>query len=363
MNTTVETIGDKTPAPRPGTAPILWFVVAAAAAALVALAVASANGGISGLLTVGEDFPIRDYVVADLGPIRLAGGAGHDGQQYYGIARDPFGSGAVPELLDNPGYRYQHILYPALAGGLGTFSPDATVTLMLVLAVAGYGLAAAAALMLNDRLGGDRVIAQLAIVNVGLLLAVRFLLPDALALGLALLGVVLAHAERDRPAAAALALAVLTKTTYFVFPLALGVWAWNRRRTVWLTLVPAVPAALWTMFVFIRFGATTAGNLSFPFAGLVGALDLWGSVSPGEVLMAGAAALLTLAGAVLAVRTRDRLLRRLLAAWVGVALISSQYVWEFGNNTLRVLAPLWALSAVAAAVYRSTSTSRRNLPV
>ncbi|MGI9649271.1 MAG: hypothetical protein ACR2OI_12200, partial [Acidimicrobiia bacterium] len=171
--------------PTPGA----WFLLSAAVALIVALAIASSNGGISGLLTVGEDFPIRDFVVADLGDIQLATGDGHDGQQYYGIARDPLGRGEVPDLLDNPSYRYLHILYPALAGGFGVFSPEMTVIGMLVLAVAGFGLAGSQALMLNHHFRGQTTIAQIAMVNVGLLLAVRFLLPDALALGLALTGV------------------------------------------------------------------------------------------------------------------------------------------------------------------------------
>lgn len=349
----------------PDRAPVVWFVVSAATALIVALAIASSNGGLSGLLTVGEDFPIRDYVVADLGDIQLANGDGHDGQQYYGIARDPFGTGEVPDLLDNPSYRYLHILYPALSGGFGLFPPGLTVVMMLGLAVIGFGLAGSSALVLNRRLGGNSIIAQLAVVNVGLLLAVRFLLPDALALGLAMLGVVLVMDGRDRPAVAALALAVLTKTTYLVIPLALGVWLWSsdRRRAVLFAALPAVPAALWTAFVFIRFGPSTAGNLSVPFTGLVDAIGLWADVSTGEVVMAALAAILVAMGAWLAFLTSHSVLRWLLLAWVGVGLISSEFVWEFGNNTLRVLAPLWALVAVAGAAYFSSKRSRRNLPV
>ena len=352
-------------APTVEISPRAGFLLAAALAAVVVLAVASANGGLPGLLVVGEDFPIRDFVTAELPGVELATGVGHDGQQYFGIARDPFGTGEVPDLLDNPSYRYLHILYPLLAGGAGLFSAEVTVVAMVLLAVAGFGLAGAAALRLHEQLGGSHRVAVLALVNIGLVFAVRFLLPDAMALGLAMLGVTLAVERRDRAAGTVLALAVLTKTTYLVIPLALSVWVWptDRWRALWLTVVPAVPAALWTVYVFARFGPSTAGNLAIPFTGMADAVGLWRDVSTGEVLLAGVALVLLAGSAVLAVAVGDRLLGWLLAAWVGVGVISSGFVWEFGNNTLRVLAPLWSLSAVAASVYFSRSRSRKNLPV
>jgi hypothetical protein len=345
--------------------PIGWFIISTAAALVVALAIAGSVGGITGLLAVGEDFPMRSYVQADFPDVHLAAGVGHDGQQYYGIAQDPFGRSEVPDLLDNPSYRYLFILYPALAGGLGTFSPEVTVAAMLALSVIGFGLAGASALTLNHQLGGRTTIAHLAAANAGLLLAVRFLTPDALALGLALLGVTLAVAGKDKAAAVALGLAVLTKAPYVLFPLALGVWVWptDRRRIRWLTIVPAIPATLWVAYVFIRFGPSTSGNLAAPLVGLVQASDKWSEVSSGEVVMALLGAALLVAGAVLAFVCRNRLLRVLLVAWVSLGAISSELIWVFGNNALRVLAPLWAIVAVAAAVYFSSSRSRKNLPV
>ncbi len=329
------------------------------------MAIASGLGGITGLLAVGEEFPIRPYVEAELGTVELAAGVGHDGQQYFAIATDPLGRGEVPDLVDNPSYRYLFILVPALAGGFGLFPPHLTVNLMFALAVVGFGLAGAASMTLAEQRGGRRDIAQIAVVNLGLLLAVRFLMPDALALGLAMAGVALAVAGRDRMAAGALALAVLAKVTYALFPLALGIWVWtsDRRRAWWLTAAPLVPMTLWAGFVFVRFGPDTAGNLALPFTGFFGATGLWDRVSSGEVYMALLAALLVAVGAALTLVTRDRLLRLLLGSWVLVGLVSSELVWQYGNNTLRALAPLWSLSAVAAAVYFSSNRSRKNLPV
>jgi len=344
--------------------PVIWFLISAAAALVIALILASDVGGPSGLLRVGEEFPIRPYIEADFPDVDLAAGLGHDGQQYYGIARDPLGRGDVPDLVDNPSYRYLFILYPALAGGFGTFSPELTVATMLALSVLGFGLAGASALMLNHQLGGRAVIANLAVANAGLFLSL-FMTPDALALGLAMLGVTLAVGGRDRPAAVALGLAVLTKAPYFVFPLALGVWAWRsqRARIRWLTVAPAVPAAVWASYVFVRFGPSTSGNLDLPFRGMIRASTKWGGLTGPELTMALVALGLLVVATVLAIRTRSRLLQALLLGWVAVGIVSSKFIWVLGNNALRVMAPLWSLTAVAAAVYFASNRSRKNLPV
>lgn len=345
--------------------PIGWFIISTVGALVVALAIASGVGGITGLLAVGEDFPIRPYIEADFPDVQLAAGVGHDGQQYYGIAQDPWGQGEVPDLLDNPSYRYLFILYPALAGGFGAFSPEVTVAAMLALSVIGFGLAGASALRLNHQLGGRTTIAHLAAANAGLFLAVRFLTPDPLALGLAMLGVTLAVGGKDRAAAVALGLAVLTKAPFVLFPLALGTWVWptDRRRAWWLTIIPIIPATLWISYVFIRFGPSTSGNLAAPLVGLVRATEKWSQVSSGEMIMALVGVALLVAGAVLAIVSRHRLLRIMLIGWVALGVVSSDLIWVFGNNALRVLAPLWSIAAVAAAVYFSSSTSRKNLPV
>ncbi|MGI9611146.1 MAG: hypothetical protein ACR2NL_12710 [Acidimicrobiia bacterium] len=352
---------DTTTAPNPTG----WFIISAAAALVVAIGIGAGVGGVTGLLAVGEDFPIRSYVEADFPGIHLADGVGHDGQQYYGIARDPWGQDGVPDLVDNPSYRYLFILFPLLAGGFGTFSPEVTVAAMLALSVLGFGLAGASALRLNHHYEGRVTIAHIAVANVGLLLAVRFLIPDALALGLAMLGVVLAVEGKDRAAAVALALAVLTKAPYALFPLALGIWVWptDRRRALWLTVVPAIPIALWASYIFIRFGPSTSGNLAAPFVGIVQGAAKWDQIESGEVTMAVMAVALLAVGAVLVFLTENRLLRILVGVWVVLGAISSELIWVFGNNALRVLSPLWTLTALSAAVYFSSSRSRKNLPV
>ena len=68
-------------------------------------------------------------------------------------------------------------------------------------------------------------------------------------------------------------------------------------------------------------------------------------------------------------------LRNQLWMWGGLALISSRAVWDLGNNSTRVLAPIWvfgflAIESVLLSYSLQThsrdqppSTSRRNLPV
>jgi hypothetical protein len=62
------------------------------------------------------------------------------------------------------------------------------------------------------------------------------------------------------------------------------------------------------------------------------------------------------------VLVRDRMLAWLILPWVALMVISSDLIWAFGNNALRVAAPLWTLGVLGLGTYVAR-TSRRNLPV
>lgn len=209
---------------RPGTL-IFWFVVGAALG--IAVMVAHSAGRWSSLLHVGSSNPLLHSIESELGAVSTDDALGHDGQFYYLIARDPFGTRdtprAIAQLDDNgPPYRYRRILFPLLAGGFGELGARATLGGMIIWLVVAMGLAtiAIADLCFQLNLEGQSVVVATA--NAGVQMSLLLLTADALALALALAGVSLVLRSRTGWAVVAFALAVLTKEVYCSCP-----WRWQ----------------------------------------------------------------------------------------------------------------------------------------
>ncbi len=347
------------------------LLVGLGAAAVMVVVLATRLGGLSALLTVGERVPVRALIEEELPGVTVYAETGHDGQFYYAIARDPLAAGPAPDLLALPTYRYVRIGYPLLAGGFGAFSPEVTVAGMLVLALAGFGITVVATYRLAWREDLPSWVAPLAAASLPALLSVRFLMADSLAMGLGLLGVLWFLEGRDRAAVVVLALAALTKETYLLLPLAMAAsiasadWRSShaRRRALSYLLVPALPLALWTGFVVMRLGWGNSPNaLAWPFVGIVDSIARWDQAPGREVAFAVIALAALVAALVAVVLLRDRRWAWLVMPWVALLVISSDLVWAFGNNALRVAAPLWTFAVLGLGAYVA-KTSRRNLPV
>jgi hypothetical protein len=106
--------------------------------------------------------------------------------------------------------------------------------------------------------------------------------------------------------------------------------------------------------------------LTAPLAGIVTSAQLWLSAHARDqiftivTLMALTAAILTL------VVGRVPLWKFLVAPWVVLALVSSHWIWDLGNNSLRALAPLLTFSLFGLldrSHHPQVSTSRKNFPV
>ncbi|MEZ5179023.1 MAG: hypothetical protein R2746_12340 [Acidimicrobiales bacterium] len=68
------------------------------------------NGGVDALLGAGADSTARPLIDREVpGAVRFAP-LGHDGQQFYVVARHPFDPAAAAPLLDSPTYRPAHRL-------------------------------------------------------------------------------------------------------------------------------------------------------------------------------------------------------------------------------------------------------------
>lgn len=337
-----------------------WSEVArwAAAGLLVAVVIQAVNvarlGDLSGALRLGAEAPSRPLVEAELGPIQLAEGTGHDGYQFLVIALDPLAlhSDRHPMYY---GYRHRRVLYPVLAGLGGLLPGRAALVGMAIWNALGVALCAGAVAWLAPRLGAAGWAPIGTIANMGLLNSVQLLTSDTLAIAFGLLAVALLVARRRGWAIVALTAATLTKETSILFTIGAAVWLLTRRdwRAAALTLsVPAGVALAWATYIeqTIGNGFATQRNLGWPLAGIADGVGGWDE--PGMVVLG----LIALAGLIVAAagvaHARSSLLLSFTLPWIAVALLSSAVVWGDGNNALRVFSVLWVFGILGLAVRR-----------
>ncbi len=156
---------------------------------------------------------------------------------------------------------------------------------------------------------------------------------------------------------AALALAVLAKDQYLLMAAGLAGWEWlraHRREALVLVVGATIPLVAWSIWLTITMGEglTPRGNFSVPFAGIVDAARGWTDSGSKDLTFSLIALGGLLLAAVVPFFLRSTLLRWLIWPWVVLAIISSGWVWNLGNNSLRVFAPLllWATLGIAALI-------------
>lgn len=302
------------------------------------------DGDLAFVLRVGTESGTRQFIEDELGPIPLTEGLGHDGQYSYLIARDPFGLDNLPALADDGAYRYRRALYGWLAGGFGLLPPYGALVGLAVWTLIGIGLATAATADVASLLGAKLWAVVGVLGNLGLWLSVQLATADALALGLAMLGVSLVLRRRIGWAVVALAAATLAKDAYVLFAVGLGGWVFlngRRRPALAVAIVPVVPLLVWVGWLsrHVGNGLSAKDNFAWPLVGLVESFSAWETT--GDLVQAVVALVALAGGLMVVVVTRHRLIAWLTVPWIVVALISSVVVWRDGNNAVRVFAPLW----------------------
>ena len=323
---------------------IRWAVIGAIASGILIWAQSQAVGGIAGLLEVGETSDLRPLIEAQLGDIPLADGAGHDGQIYYAMALDLNGDEVGP-LLDHAGYRYRRILYPLLSSGFGILGGSALLIGMIVVTIVATAVAAGATAAVATKVGLSDWAALAVLLNPGVWLSVRLLTSDTLALALMMLGL-LALGTRLALPATFFALSTLAKDVFVVTPLGLAI---GRDRRRWLIGGIALSVLLvWMTWLTVTLGDgfTGRGNISLPFVGIVNGSANWPNLDVEELVFLGFGLLTVLAGLVVGLSRRSWL-RWPILGWTALALISSDWVWDFGNNAARAFAPLAVLVALS----------------
>jgi hypothetical protein len=317
-----------------------WALLGGAAAIVLLVAQAEAVGGTAGLLQVGETSALRPIIEEELGEIPLAPGPGHDGQIYYAIGLDLSGDELAP-LLDHGAYRYRRVLYPLLASAFGLLDGEGLLGGMIILAILATAITSGAVAAAAVQMGGSEWVALAVVFNPGVWLSARLLTADNLALALMAVGL-LTVASSTRKTVSAFTLSVLAKDVFLVTPAGLSL---TRERRRWLLFaVPAVALVIWMSWLTLTLGDgfTGRGNLSLPFQGIIDASRNWGNLDTEELLYLGFALLSVAAGVLFTVIFRSWL-RVPILAWSLLGIVSSNWVWDFGNNAARAFAPIAVL--------------------
>jgi len=296
------------------------------------------------LLRVGETSQLRPLIEAELGAVPLAPGAGHDGQISYAIGLDLVGS-EVPTLLDHGAYRYRRILYPLVASLFGLLDGEALLAGMISVTLASAGIAAGAAAATFVVGGRSEWWALVVVLNPGVWLSIGLLTPDVLALALMLIALLILVSQIRLPLIA-MTLSVLAKDVYFITPLGLAV---GRDRRRWLlALVPLAALTVWMLWLTITMGEGFAprGTLAWSFVGMIDATTSWKFLSTEEWFYLVFALLSVFGGLVYAV-LRKSWLRWPILIWSVMGVVSSNWVWDIGNNAARIFAPIVVLIALS----------------
>jgi len=321
-----------------------WFALGAITSALLLFAQSSAVGGVAGLLQVGETSSLRPIIEEQLGEISLASGPGHDGQIYYGIGLDLRGR-TVPELLDHGAYRYRRILYSLTASVGGILDGWGLLYGMIVVTVASTAVAAGSVAAMAARNGRSDWFALAVLLNPGVWLSVRLLTGDMLALSMMAVGLFW-FTKRRKSSIAAFALSALSKDIYLTTPAGLAI-SQDRRRWSFF-LVPLLVMILWMSWLTFTMaeGFTGRGNLTIPFVGIVDGAANWANLDAEEWIYLIFALVSVAAGLVTAV-FRASWLRWSILGWALLGILSSNWVWDFGNNAARAFAPIAVLLALS----------------
>lgn len=328
----------------------------------------------------GSDGPSAEVFEADFPKLDFPSKVGHDGQQVYAIARDPWNLDAVAPHLDRPTYRLGRPLlswlgWVAHPSGGGTDLAWALISLE-VLGVFGFAVAGGALMQLC---GGRAQWAAVFPLLPGTLATLAITTADVFATGL-LVGAIAATMRRRYVLAMALgALAILAKESV---ALPLGIFllasvlnrtrggnAKERLRTLAnsrearVGIAALLPWLLWSIWIRIQLGAeTNLLEFGLPFEGLIDGWQLrW---SRGEDLVALLTVSLTYAVAVRAlIRTRHSWAARPLW-WTVIAQMAftstfTVSVVALDYNGTRTTLPLLVLAVAAGLAASRDETDQR----
>lgn len=205
------------------------------------------NHSVTAIIGAGVSGPSTPLLVREVPDLVVTSNAGHDGQQFYAIARHPFDPTAAAPFLANPVYRYRRIMFPVLGWML---APHGGTWLIVALSVVGLAGVALAAFALGHLPGAPWWLPVVVGVSPGVIAATGLTLSDSLALGLTLAALAAAAHRRPAIVLAALVLGTLTRETVILAALALALSPGlaNRWRLAYV-VGPAAALGAWVLWV------------------------------------------------------------------------------------------------------------------
>ena len=293
-----------------------------------------------------------------------------DGQAYATLAQDPSlarpeaflpGAGGAPTFAGRPVLPY--LLWAISLGRPGLLPMAFVVVETIAGAMLVFG--AAALIHATRRPELDRL-ALATLAFPGALTSIAWLGQDSLALGTALVALVLWVGGRRRPVLAAglFLVAGLTRETMLVLPAVVLLHGWITRGWRRVDLLLAAPFAAyigWSLFVTHRMGAATGQgirrNLDLPFVGIARSIGGWGALGVVLVLLQ-----LGLIGWSLA-KPVSRVVWGAVLAYSLAMTLTAAPVWDDWHAGVRVMLPVLVLALVNLQLpARAADVIRRSAP-
>lgn len=337
-------------------------LVTVAMAAMWPLGWINRYGSTTAVLGAGHDGPSKALIVEEIPHAVAFPSWGHDGQQFYTVARSPLDPAEARDDLDWPAYRFRRILFPLIAGALAPGGGEALILSMALVSLAGVALGAWSATRLPR---APRWLPLSVAVNPGVGVALALSLSDALATGLTVAAVAAASRRRWTAMVLAATGAALTRETLAVVGLALALTpGLSRGQRIASAAVPAGAVGAWSLWSAHALGTPLlegSGQVSLPFAG-------WLQAGGSQVgVLIGFLALALLLVATRHAWPREPHLAALLGAHAALVICLSPLVTVSWVNTSRVFAPvlpiaLWVVFRRAPAEDPAPTGVRRPRP-
>ena len=230
---------------------------------------AVAQGDLSAVIGPGTQSNAMPLLARELPWLVVRSNAGHDGQQFYVMARAPFRPRQVAQFLNDPSYRYRRILYSAGAWALAPHGGTALLVALVALGLLGVALSAASISVLPR---SPSWLPLIVAVTPGVVISLALSMSDTLALGFTLLGFAAAAHRRWRLVVLAMVAGALTRETVVLAALALALAPGMpaRFRTA-VVVTPVAVLGAWVIWVDRALeqsaGSGAAEQLSLPLVG------------------------------------------------------------------------------------------------